>query len=220
VINFQAFKYYFSSFFTLINNFNFWVFPSLLFKKEVLIKIKNDKSYWVSNLMDIWTLKEVVVDKQYEVVRKIRKGSLVVDIGGAIGEFTIRAAQKASKVVVYECDEERLELMNKNLKLNKIKNVTVKAQKASSLNKILNQIKFVDFLKIDCEGCEYQLFKNIKKETLAKIKFIAMEAHQFDPQMQTDFLSLIKLLRGNGFQANIVKNKVHDYICFVFVSKK
>lgn len=132
------------------------------------------------------------------------------------GNFTISAANKAKKVIAYECDKERLSLMEKNIKLHQVKNIVIKDRKALSLNKMLEQVEKVDFLKVDCEGCEYQIFKNASKKTLNKIQYLAMEAHLFNPQMQANFSALTENLKKNNLQVKIVNNQVHDYICYVF----
>jgi len=148
----SAIKYYLKSIPTLINNFNWWVFPLLIFKKPILVRIKNNPNFYVSNLMDIWTLKEVVVDKQYEKDRKIANDDVVIDVGAAIGDFSVYAAKRAKKVIVYECDDERVFLMKKNLSLNAKTNIILKHKKAISLKQIMDGINKCDFLKIDCEG--------------------------------------------------------------------
>ena len=51
--------------------------------------------------MDIWTLKETLIDKQYEKFNKIEKDDLVIDIGAAIGDFSISASKRANKVIAY-----------------------------------------------------------------------------------------------------------------------
>ena len=86
--------------------------------------------------MDIWTLKETLIDKQYEKFNEIKKDDLVIDIGAAIGDFSISASKRASKVIAYECDAERVMLMEKNIKLHQTKNIIVRNEKALSLNQI------------------------------------------------------------------------------------
>lgn len=46
-----------------------------------------------------------------------------------------------------------------------------------SIDDILKDVDYVDFLKIDCEGAEWTAFSQISKESLSKIKRIAAELH-------------------------------------------
>jgi len=64
-MKFNALKYYLKSIKTLLQNTNYWMIPLVLIRKPILISTKSIK-LWVSNLMDIWTLKEVILDHQYE----------------------------------------------------------------------------------------------------------------------------------------------------------
>ena len=41
-----------------------------------------------------------------------------------------------------------------------------------------NHIEKVDYLKIDCEGCEYDVFLNLDEAIFHKIKNIVMEYHR------------------------------------------
>jgi hypothetical protein len=70
---FSVLKYYFSSIPTLINNFNFWSFPIIFFKKPILIKTSKKINLYVNNLMDIWTVKEVIMDECYEKFKNVKK---------------------------------------------------------------------------------------------------------------------------------------------------
>lgn len=216
----SAAKYYLNSILTLGSNFNWWFFPLLLIKKPILIKIKNNNSYYVSNLMDIWTLKEVIVDKQYEECRKIENNDFVIDIGAAIGDFSIYAAQKANRVVAYEISDERVFLMKRNLIQNGISNVVIKHSKATSLKQIMEDVDRCNFFKIDCEGGEYEIFRDARKTDLDKINHIAMEAHTFNKKMEEEFLNLLNILKQNNFNVSVIPNQVHSNICFVFASKK
>jgi len=216
----SAIKYYLKSIPAILINFNWYSFPLLFIKKPILIKIKDKPHFYVSNFMDIWTLKEVVVDKQYETIKKLDSDTTVVDIGAGIGDFAIYAAQKARKVIAYECDDERISLMRKNLQLNKISNVMLKNTKAKSLRQIMQGVGICNFFKIDCEGGEYDIFRNAKRNDLNKIEYIAMEAHKFDHKMEKEFSSLINKLKKNNFAVETVVNSVHSYICFVFANKK
>lgn len=78
-------------------------------------------------------------------------------------------------------------LIKKNFKYEKVST-------ASLNNQILiNNIKNIDLLKIDCEGAEYNIFPSLTKKTIKIIKEIRMEVHgKINP--------LIKSLNHNPFK--------------------
>ncbi len=60
-------------------------------------------------------------------------------------------------------------------------------------------IQKIDFLKIDCEGCEYETLFNTRNEYFQKIKKIAMEIH-YHPKYK--FQHMIEFLRNIGYDVN------------------
>lgn len=219
---FSALKYYLSSIPSLINNFNFWSFAIIFFKKPILIKTSKKINLYVNNLMDIWTIKEVVVDQCYEKFRNVKKNDVVIDIGASIGDFSILSSKKrAKKIYTIEMNKKLVEIMKKNIKLNNVKNIIVINKKIDSLNEIFSyyKIKKCDFLKIDCEGCEYQIFKKISFSNLKKIKYIALEIHLFNDRMKKEFKDLKNLFIKNKFKIKEIDNPVHSYLKFLFAKK-
>lgn len=63
-----------------------------------------------------------------------------------------------------------------------------------------NNIQKIDYLKIDCEGAEYEIIDSIK-ENLIKIRKIAIELHHSleNPKVQT----LINTLKESGFDVKV-----------------
>lgn len=59
----------------------------------------------------------------------------------------------------------------------------------------------VDLLKMDCEGCEWEIFKD--GEAIKKVKYLTMEYHLCKNQMLEKFIRNLKIL---GF-SNIKLNK-------------
>ncbi|MBM3231769.1 FkbM family methyltransferase [Candidatus Pacearchaeota archaeon] len=72
--------------------------------------------------------------------------------------------------------------------------------KSTTLASILkdNGIKKINLLKFDCEGAEYRILLNCKKETLDKIDRITMEYHNLDQKRNVSVLS--EFLEKNGFK--------------------
>jgi hypothetical protein len=60
-----------------------------------------------------------------------------------------------------------------------------------------NNIDYVDFLKMDCEGAEYEILKAMEEETGSKIGRIAMEYH-FRPRQE--FTELLNHLKFDTFE--------------------
>ena len=150
------------------------------------IVTKKGEKYYLSNLI------QGVADVQEDYIfDDIKKSDIVVDIGASIGAFSIPVSKKAKKVFAIEPMTPNL--IRSNIKLNKIKNIKVfdialgdgKTTKIEWLGKsltvktmTLQDIKNIcggcDFLKIDCEGYEW----NIKPEELMGIRRIEMELHK------------------------------------------
>ncbi|WP_273446926.1 FkbM family methyltransferase [Neolewinella agarilytica] len=69
-----------------------------------------------------------------------------------------------------------------------------------------NGLDRIDFLKMDCEGAEYEILLNADKELLSKIETISMEFHDMKA-LENSSWKLVEKLRSAGFQ--IVKY-VHE----------
>lgn len=77
--------------------------------------------------------------------------------------------------------------------------------KTTTIEQIIknNKLNRIDFLKIDCEGSEGLIFKNIKLNTLRKINKISMEYHNNVSVM--NHTEIIQKLRQAGFIVKIFK---------------
>lgn len=71
-----------------------------------------------------------------------------------------------------------------------------------SLNDFIRKynIKKIDFLKMDCEGAEFEILFGCSKKTLALIKKIGMEYHNIDDKKNVHKLKYF--LEDNGFKIN------------------
>ncbi len=197
-----------------------------------------------SETSDLSAIVETYLDKQYTKEFDIGKDDVVVDIGGNIGDFTVYAAKKAvnGKVYVFEPSPENFRQLNKNISLNKLKNVyayeegmsgskgiqylylngftthttspeiakfehlnmgsiAIKVRTIEEVFKDFNLQK-INFLKIDCEGGEYEILFNINRNTFEKIEKIAMEVH-LHPVYK--FKDMIDFLNKVGYKVNYDK---------------
>ncbi len=71
-----------------------------------------------------------------------------------------------------------------------------------------NGIPICDFLKIDCEGCEYSVLLSASSETLRRIGAICLEYH--DRLTGRSHLELVDHLKQSGFQVSTHPSPVHQ----------
>jgi len=102
------------------------LFLSKTQQKPVLLRLRKAPTQMlVRSRMDAWSVKEAFLDRFYERYgSKIQADWHIVDIGAAIGEFTIFAARKApmGQVVAFEPNGDSFLLLSENLKLNAVNN--------------------------------------------------------------------------------------------------
>jgi FkbM family methyltransferase len=150
------------------------------------IVTKNGEKYYVSKLIDC--VRQVQEDYMFD---DIKNDEIVIDIGASIGGFCIPASKKARHV--YAIEPMTSDMLRENIQLNSVDNITVldlalgngsvkkiewvgrsKILETKSLTEIKNMCGGCDFLKIDCEGGEWE----IKPEELKGIRRIEMEVHK------------------------------------------
>jgi len=170
---------------------------------------KNGDKFSMSKLIDT-----VVQAQKSYIFDDIRKDEIVIYIGASIGGFAIPASTKAK--VVYAVEPLTPDLLKVNVALNNSKNIQVldvalgdgkkrelKWFDRNSIvqTKTLTEIKSLcggcGFLKIDCEGAEW----DIREDELKGIRRIEMEVHNVGFP-----LSLMEnRLKGAGFKYSVVK---------------
>jgi len=61
----------------------------------------------------------------------------------------------------------------------------------------------IDFLKVDIEGAEHEVFKGISDENLKKVRTIAMEYHNshrgYNEELRTNFITRLNKLGFNSY---------------------
>lgn len=73
------------------------------------------------------------------------------------------------------------------------------------------------FLKIDCEGSEFDILFNTSAETLSKIKRIGLEFHNGYTEFSDE--DLIEFLERHQFSVRRKQNPVHDYLGLIFATR-
>lgn len=131
---FATWGYYFRSIFTMLLGIKNWleVLTIFLINSEGNVRtLKLRKPQLLINVrsrMDVWSVKEALLDRFYtRCGTEIGEDWTVMDIGAAIGEFTLLAALQASKgrVIAYEPFSGSFDLLRDNLAQNTISNVII-----------------------------------------------------------------------------------------------
>jgi hypothetical protein len=217
----SALTYYATSLPTVLTQFPLSTLITLPVKrKPQLISLKNGKKFYLRNYMDVWTFKEVIFDNHYQLHRAVRKGDIVIDIGACLGDFAIMVSHLAKTVYSYDIDPEVIAIMQKNLALNQVKNVILNEEGVTSLAKVFKdrQLTHCDFLKIDCEGCEYPVLLGADQATLEAVGFITGEIHLYTDSMKRDYQTLKKHLQDCGFKLIETENRVHDNLKLLYAA--
>ena len=210
--------------------------------------------FMVRNPMDIWMVKEVCVDRDYERAgAPIQDGWTIVDIGAGIGEFAVDVAVRHPACVVhaFEPAPDAFELLSQNVRLNDARNVRAHRvavtgvsgmaaldappagtrlgpvggagttrigtgqMRTTTLTSALDGLDTgsCDFLKIDCEGGEYDLLLGAAADTLSRITRICLEYHD-GPRGTHD--QLVAHLTTAGFRTRLTGNKAWREIGFLY----
>ena len=129
---------------------------------------KTQLKFSVRGTMDIWSVKETLLDHLYEKYgTPVQDGWNIVDIGGGIGEFTVLAAagRPAARVAAFEPFPQSFALLKKNLAQNGLKQVRIFPD---AIGAEKGQIS------LDVSGGEPLMIQSGRKETLKSAKTITV----------------------------------------------
>lgn len=261
---FSRLRYYTTSIITLLTRFEqplrilavFLGWPGSL-PTEVQVK-KGGHRFIVREAMDVWVIKETCVDADYLPAQNFRPEWSVVDIGAGLGDFTVFAAANCpqGQVFAYEPLASSFELLQENLKLNRLTNVQAFQQATGSetgtmtaasettqavstrfisgtaetgrpetgvpivtLAEILDRLPNgrCHLMKIDCEGCEFDLLLNSPPALLARVERLTIETHDGYADKSTS--QLAAYLQQQGYQVRRTSNPVHSYLGFIYAER-
>lgn len=250
--------YYLTSFVTLVRGVRNW--PVLLQLRgqggnDTRLELRDGTQFAVRSLMDAWIVKETNLDRDYEVHgTAIQDGWIVVDIGAGLGDFTVFAARRTphGRVFAYEPASDSMALLDKNLRLNGIKNVDTFPYAVSSKNGELSldvsggvavQYRTVgdtrseghkitvrsvaladvlaglpggvcDFLKMDCEGAEYDMLMNLEDAALRRARRICLEYHE--DVTAFSYVDLERYFVARGWRVQVHPSAVRPDLGFLY----
>jgi tRNA G37 N-methylase Trm5 len=149
------------------------------------------------NVLDEIFIRKVYGEKEF-------KDKVVIDIGASIGDTPLYFTSKGAKqVYAFEMDNLRYSIATENIRLNGMEDLinisNVPANSEIVANTILaNNLTHV-FIKLDCEGCEYEIIKNLPDNIFERIDNLVMEYH-------SESNPLIDRLSKLGFYTKKKKN--------------
>ena len=73
-----------------------------------------------------------------------------------------------------------------------------------------------DFLKIDCEGGEFDILLNSSSETLARIDRISLEYHDSEAHSHTE---IVERLKQEGYTVSVENNPVHPFLGLIYAER-
>ena len=110
------------------------------------------------------------------------QGRIVIDLGASLADSALYFARLgASKVYGYEPDVQSYELAQENIKLNDMTEKIHIYNESATSDKVKHLIAdhYLQniFLKMDCDGCEYEFSEDLDDMTCNNITEIVMEYH-------------------------------------------
>jgi hypothetical protein len=142
----------------------------------------------------------------------VQDGDIVADIGAAEGFFTLSIIEKASKVYLFECNNDWINALKITFSPWKEK-VTIINKYVSNYSDEKNKItlddfldgKKIDFIKADIEGAEISLLMGARK-TIAMnndLRIVLCTYHQ-----KNDMFALNQILIEKGFNTEFSKGYI------------
>ena len=148
--------------------------------------------------------REIVHERVYRFWNDVEENDVVLDIGASVGAYTIsildqkpkrvycvEPSKKLLKKLVKNCaekafdfEENPLTCINYGIISSADENINIFGQdkefEGITFNELIQKydIQHIDYMKVDCEGGEYNIFKEENMNFLLNnVKFIAMEIH-------------------------------------------
>jgi hypothetical protein len=165
---------------------------------KIIVQTPKDYKIKVLSKVNLHVIDEIFLMQSYGKPNLI--GRPVIDVGCSYCDSAIYFLScGAIHVYGYDPNTERHKLGLENIATNNLYDKITLYNEATTTEKINALMKEKDlhevFMKIDCEGCEYELIKGLN---LSHISEIAVEYHHKDRP-------LIDILKANGFKVKTQK---------------
>ena len=135
-------------------------------------------------------------------LNKLRINFINAGLGSENKKFKLSiskdGATQASKTIF---DDNEV-FQEETLYLNQYYNYGFEEVQIINFSDILKQFQSVYLVKLDCEGCEFEIFKCIDSDDLNKVEHFIIEYHFKEPD------EIVNLLEENGFNVKINKGRI------------
>src|SRR3989304_9423177 len=127
----SRYAYYLSSLPALLRGLeNWWLLGLLMLgvggEGEPILRLRRSPlRFRVRTAMDVWVVKEVCLDRDYERGVRFEDGWTFLDVGAGIGDFSISVARRlpGSRVIALEPFPSSHQLLLDNIRLNRVSTV-------------------------------------------------------------------------------------------------
>lgn len=132
--------------------------------------LSNGLVFFVSHIVDAWGIKEVFVDKDYQLSQLNKKKFIVIDIGANIGAFSLLATKlgKGVRVFSYEPSLSTFKVLQKNVTVNRLEKQILTFRMA-----VYNQAKVLRLFNAGIPGAR-SLFRAHNEKQFEQVKTITI----------------------------------------------
>lgn len=210
--------------------------------RPATLHFKSGFSLYVLSPLDLLVAAEVILLDCYRL-RDVYSPRIVIDVGGALGEFGLFAAHlfRSAQVTIFEPSPESFTILQRNAALNQLDNATLRMAcigpestyefpvSHSGQNSLLGNDtdrvevpgvrlqdtidQVVDVLKVDTEGFEVPVLKSAGSR-LEHVRRVFLEYHEHVVPGQRKELE--ELLRAAGFTVTTVPDPFNPTIGLIF----
>lgn len=121
------------------------------------------------------------------ILRQVKKGDVVIDVGANIGYYTILLADKigpSGKVYAFEPDSKNFEILEKNIEINKLSNVILVKAALSSQKGVKKLYKSAE------NYGDHRMFGKEKKRENEEVKTVKLDDFLKNKEKKVDFLKI------------------------------
>ena len=212
----------------LKDRINEHTFLDVFNKNSYIIDLGSNRGNFSKKLIEKYDYKHIVLVEANPEMYKIIENNFSKINNKTILNKAVVGKKTSENITFYIASwDEASSLNQKVVQYFGTKNNEKITVKTTTLNDIIESLdtSIIDLIKIDVEGIESEIIKNITDENLKKTKQLSIEYHDFaDPLLREGIYESIKLLKNAGYEL-IEKNPLNkgytsQYFDCLFINKR